>query len=430
MMAKSRLSVESIQKEAMNYFFTRTGEHLFLAQLENLPQEGYLLIYSPHPFWANLFGDEYKWIPSWKDYYAIIDQNPKWRIHQYSPTFDSAGRYFFIAQKTRKKKSLTTTAQLSKKTFHVFYFQEGEDLKLSKSNMALSANLCSALSMLGAKVYAHDMNDSHALRDVHPDDILIGHVGKWVKIANEQGFSNIILFNPANRWYPTRNNSYFESNATIAEQVSIAKLVIAQSGAIWRTTSEVNFPHKWRWIDLGVDPNLFPKLKTRFNKAGKRKFLFFHLYDEAQKGADVAKEIIKSRPNYEFISINGDFPSYPNLHRYLKMSNTGKLFRKIIRDCDFILVPSHEDAQPGSFIEAASIGLIPVSSYSSGYSISFPKIVSPNNVENWIDILDKLQSIEEEKLVQAQNFIQHYINVIHNWHEIKQMVLFYFREFL
>ncbi len=283
--------------------------------------------------------------------------------------------------------------------------------------------------MLGAKVHAYDMNEIDALANVNPEDILIGHVGSWVKKASEAGFYNIVLFNPANQWYPTRNNSYFESSATIAEQVHIAKLVIAQSGSVWRMTAEVDYPEKWRWIDIGVDPYLFPIIKNTFNRPGKRKFLFFHLYDNAQKGADLAFEMINSRPKYEFVSINGRFPKSPNLRHYSKMPNTGKLFRKILKDCDFILIPSHEDAQPGSYIEAASIGLIPVASYTSGYSLSFPYVIAPNIIENWVDTLDLLQEMEVGEMIQAQKFIQHYLSVVHNWSQIKQQILFYLREF-
>jgi hypothetical protein len=110
------------------------------------------------------------------------------------------------------------------------------------------------------------------------------------------------------------------------------------------------------------------------------------------------------------------------------MPNTSSLFRNLLKECDFILIPSHEDAQPGSYIEAAAIGLIPVASYTSGYSLSFPYVISPNNLENWLAALDLLQNVDEGKLIQAQNFTQHYLNVIHNWSLIKQQVLFYLRE--
>lgn len=411
-------------------FIREDGELKFRAQLEDYPNDTYLLIYSPHPFWTNAFGQDYRWIPAWSDLYSIFYHNPDWKIYQYSPTFDSAGRYFFIAHKTPKSKHLITSSQLSTRTFHVFYFQEGGDLTLSKSNLALSAHLCSTLSLLGAKVNAHDMNDISALNGVNTDDVLIGHVGSWVKNASERGFKNIVLYNPANQWYPTRRSEYFESNATIAEQVGIAKLVIAQSGAVWRMTSGVIEPEKWRWIDLGVDPYLFPKTKKSFNQAGKRKFLFFHLYDDAQKGADIASGIIQSRPSYEFISINGNIRRYPNVRHYPRMANTGKQFRNLLTECDFVLLPSREDAQPGSLIEAASIGLIPVATYTSGYSISFPRIIAPNNIENWTETLDVLQHMEDKKLVHAQNFIQHYLNAIHNWHNIGQLIEFYLREFI
>ena len=230
--------------------------------LEDIPIGDNIFLYCPHPFWSNLT-NSFKWMPSWNDLYSYFSAMSDWCIFQYSPSFDTSGRYFFIARKSPREKALVTIASISKKTFHVFYFPEGGDISLSRSNMALSAHLCIALTRVGAKVYAHHMNDIDALNMVNKGDILIGHVGQWVKVAYDKGLRNIILYNPANRWYPTRGNDYFEKNATIGEQIQLASMVIAQSGSIWRLTTNVSNPEKWRWIDLGVDPQLFPLIKRK-----------------------------------------------------------------------------------------------------------------------------------------------------------------------
>ncbi len=407
------------------------GYQLLASILQSAPTGCELLFYSPHPFWANLFDSRYRWIPTWEDLYWIFHFDPEWRIVQYSASFDPSGRYFFIAQKYPEGRRLCTNADLARKTFHVFYFRVGGDLTLGRSNYALSAHLCNAIRRTGASVYAHDFTDVESLREVKPEDVLIGHVGPWVKEAAKKGFQNIILFNPANRWYPTRNSPIFESNATIAEQVHLAKSVIAQSGVYWRTTAEYPEPMKWRWIDLGIDTNLFPFIKREFNPPGKRQFLFFHLYDSLQKGSDIAEEIIRAKPGDNFTWLGGaTIKKTHNLRVFPQMLNTSERFRQEVGNCDFILTPSREDAQPGTVVEAAALGLIPATTYTSGYSISFPFLVEPNKVELWGQVVDYLQAVDNSVLLEVQDFIQHYLRSFHDWYLIEAEILFYLRETL
>lgn len=404
------------------------GKAQLLSLMADLHSDDYLLIYPPHPFWAQVFGSQYRWIPSCDDLYWLIYFSPGWRIVQYSSSFDATGRYFLIAQKTDRRKDLLSLAELSRKTFHVFYFREGADLTLSRSNYALSAHLCAALARTGAKVYAHDMNDVSAVEHVDRDDILVGHVGAWVKAAYNRGLRQIVLFNPMNRWYPTRHSSYFEENATIDEQVRLAKMVIAQSGAVWRMTGTYPFPEKWRWIDLGIDPRLFPNIKRSFAPPGKRKFLCFHLYDAEQKGADIAEQIIRSRPQYQFWWVGGRPIRGANVRYQRYITNTSRRFHKIVQECDFVLLPSREDAQPGTLLEAASLGLLPMASYHSGYSISFPFLAEPNTVDTWLQLVDSAQNISTSSLHKVQELVHHYLRTIHCWGSIEQEIVFYLRE--
>jgi hypothetical protein len=233
-----------------------------------------------------------------------------------------------------------------------------------------------------------------------------------------------------NRWYPTRHSSYFEENATIDEQVRLARLVIAQSGAVWRMTSDYPFPEKWRWIDLGIDPGLFPNIKRTFAPSGKRKFLCFHLYDSEQKGADIAEQIIRSRPQYQFWWVGGRLIRDANVRYQRRISNTSGRFRKIVQECDFVLLPSREDAQPGTLLEAASLGLLPMASYYSGYSISFPMLAEPNTVDTWLQMVDSVQQTSASFLSQALGVMQHYLRTIHSWNVIEQQITFYLREAL
>ena len=99
-------------------------------------------------------------------------------------------------------------------------------------------------------------------------------------------------------------------------------------------------------------------------------------------------------------------------------------------NCDFLLVPSREDAQPGTVCEGISLGLIPVVSYMSGYSIGFPNVIFNDNIEEWLQILDMLQNVPEEELQQYQSFLDRYLDYFHNWKVVEDQICFYLQEYL
>jgi len=397
---------------------------------DDVPDDGFLLLYVPHPFWAQLLSSQYQWFPTWHELFNLFDSDRRWTVFQYSPSFDAAGRYFFIAQKRPTKTGLPPESLLALQTFRVFFHPDGADLTQGNSSRALSAHLCHALVSTGATVYSYSLKDTGAVAQACPEDILIGHVGPWVRTAYDRGLRKIILYNPVNRWYPTRNRPEFEANATIAEQVAMSRMVIGQSGAIWRLTADYPQPDKWRWIDLGIEPLLFPRVKREFNPAGQRRFCFAHLYDAAQKGSDIAREIIGARPEYEFSWVGGEPFSAMNVRSYSPRPNTHKDFQRVVGKCDFILVPSREDAQPGIPVEGAALGLIPVTTYTSGYSISYPRLVEPNTLEEWLNVIDYLQNVPEAELGQARSVFDAYLGSVHNWHTVESQIVFYLREFV
>ncbi len=401
-----------------------------LEVMKNLDKESFLFLYIPHPFWAPLLKTHYNWLPKWEDVYQLLEKAPEWSIFQYSTSFDAAGRYFIVGQKKSVKRLLPAEFNLSDLVFHVFFHPGGADLNQGNSSKALSAHLCHALTKVGAKVHSYSYKDTDMVSQATTNDILIGHVGPWVPAAYKNGLSRVILFNPVNRWYPTRDRPDIEADATIEEQVGISKMVIAQSGAIWRLSETYPSMDKWRWIDLGIDQVVFPRIKTSFNLPGNRKFCFIHLHDSVQKGNDIAKGIIDARPNYKFIWIGGERVSRKNVRFHNFIPNTTSNFQKTVAECDFLLAPSKEDAQPGTPIEAAALGLIPVMSYTSGYSISYPKIVSPNTIEEWVKVVDFLQNVSSEDLSRCQGSITYYLNQIHNWNSIEDQIILYIREFL
>ena len=207
-------------------------------------------------------------------------------------------------------------------------------------------------------------------------------------------------------------------------------MVIAQCGSIWRLTAGSPYPWKWRWIDLGVDRCLFPRLKRSFAPQGQRRFCVINLYNAQEKGSDIVEALAKTRPGYRFTWIAGEDPGLPNIdyHRYLP--NTDRNFQRMVARCDFILAPSREDAQAGVVIEAMSIGLIPAVSYTSGYSIGVPNVVLGDSVQEWLDVIDQLQSAPASDLISYRRELDRYLACFHDWCVVEKQICLYLREYL
>ena len=110
------------------------------------------------------------------------------------------------------------------------------------------------------------------------------------------------------------------------------------------------------------------------------------------------------------------------------LSNTSLRFRRTVSKCDFILTPSREDAQPGSLLEASALGLLPMATYESGYSLSHPYLIVPNTCENWIEAIALVQELPTKVLMSAQEVIQQYVRVLHSWQRIENDLIFNMRE--
>ncbi len=110
------------------------------------------------------------------------------------------------------------------------------------------------------------------------------------------------------------------------------------------------------------------------------------------------------------------------------MPNTGERFRKLLGQCDFLLIPSREDAQPGTFVEGAALGLLPVATLTSGYSLSFPRLVLENTPAEWAGLLALLQELPEEELLRARGLLDVYLQCMHDWATIEAQIVFYLRE--
>jgi hypothetical protein len=204
----------------------------------NIENGSILLFYVPHPFFSHHFDGSYKWLPTWRELYNLLNESCEVRILEYSTSFDPSGRYFLAARKMSTGQLIVPEFLISQQVFRVFFHKDGIDLHQGHSSRALSSHLCHLLASKGAIVHSYGYQDISGLNEAKEDDILIGHVGPWVKEAHERDFRRIILYNPSNRWYPTRHSTIFESNATIEEQVKMARMVIAQSGMIWRLNAE------------------------------------------------------------------------------------------------------------------------------------------------------------------------------------------------
>lgn len=406
------------------------GRMLVRSRLETLDAGAILLMDAPHPFWSKLRGDA--WAPDWRELYALCGETGGVSIVQYSPSPDPQGRYFFAVRRTpNDRRPLTAPeGELRARTFRVFYYAGGADLSQGRSNRVLSARLCHALEGAGSRVYSYAFDDLSGVDASDADDILIGHPGPWIRAASERGLRKLLLYTPANRWYPTRHSRIFEQNATFEEQVALAEMVIAQSGMVWRLSQRYPQPAKWRWIDIGIDRKLFPLLRDDVAAPGRRRFCFVNLYNDHEKGADIAREVARRMPATRFVAIGGVDPKLPNVEYHSHLENSSSAFRDALAGCDVLLAPSREDAQAATIAEAMALGIVPITTYTAGYSVGFPELSFGVAVGPWVRQAEKLQHLPSDALRRLKVQVREYVDAFHSWDMIESQIRHYVREYM
>ncbi len=164
-------------------------------------------------------------------------------------------------------------------------------------------------------------------------------------------------------------------------------------------------------LDLAVNTNDFPRLKSNFSPIGKRKFLFIG-NPTFFKNVSYLNDIAGSLPDMSFHWIGPGIKRYAHLKQFGRIEFGTNEARQKIHDYDFFITVGDADCNPTTILEAMAWGLIPICTPQSGYDEELGICNVPlNDIGGVQAILRKLQQCSEESLFNIQ---------VHNWERLEK----------
>lgn len=393
---------------------------------EALPVGERLLIYAPHSF-AFPEGHGFAWTPPWEAVHALAHAAGL-RVLDFNPTFDRNGFFHFLAERPSDQPPAPAVTGAG----HYFYMKVGASRALGNSAAVLSA-----MGLRALRQFVSPVKDYHFQTrvpedaPVRPGDVAMGHYGLWVTGARECG-ALTILYGPGDRFRPERHDTPFQEElqvrGTFAEQYQASHAVIMQTGGRWRMSDPFPYSGLCRWIDMPISPAVFPRTKKRIAPPGRRVFCFIGLYDDYQKGVDVAAELCRRCPEFRFIAIGCQPIGEPNCREYKAVDNRHARFRRIVTQADFLVSPARDDPQPGTVTECGSLGLLPIFTETTGYVLSFPRRMDVDDLDQCEAVLREAQNASAERVRAWQALNAQYVEQFHRPERCEALMDFYLKE--
>ena len=160
-------------------------------------------------------------------------------------------------------------------------------------------------------------------------------------------------------------------------------------------------------LDLGINQKDYPFIKSKFGKNFKRKLIYIgndYSYNNFAKNLHYLKKIIDRSKNNNFSSAGNKQVSQEKHYGWLDFANKNAL--KIIKNYDFLIQVSKNDANPSIVLEAISWGLIPLVTKGCGYEELNKKLIISQ--DNYIEVIKKIDFFQKKdekylKKIQKEN---------------------------
>lgn len=291
-------------------------------------------------------------------------------------------------------------------------------------------------------VQVHDPRDPATIRP-EPGDVLIGHPNRhgdclFRRSFAEAGWARRIVFAPF-------SHGMLEDAAAIDDLVDAADLYLAITGPYWfdsaGETAVSHWVHKMRRCDLGLNRGQFPRIKSRFNPPGMRRFLYIGNADP-MRGGDFLAALADANPDLEIAWIraadarhclDGEVePQTRRLSRAMRGSrlkiHNGVHWRqpsglKVVATHDVILNCGRSDAMPSEVLEAASWGLVPVTTPQCGYlADDWMTHIPLDDVAGASAVLRALNGAPEADLLARQAAGVRRLDERYNWDAVARQV--------
>lgn len=274
------------------------------------------------------------------------------------------------------------------------------------------------------EVRQYDWDDVRLIRP-GPDDVIVGHPhpAPWTVFRTSsamRGWKRVIALCP----YAHGDPAYV---AFLDRVIGRCDLYLAITGSYWyRTAIQSRFAHwvpKMVQVDLAVDRQDFPRLKTRFNTAGRRRFVYIG-NTQRPKNTGYLVELARRMPGTTFSWIGRGETPLDGLRALGYQDFRTEAARRLVAEHDFLVTVGSSDANPATILEAMSWGLIPVCSKESGYD-GHPGIVNVplGDPEAAVSVLRRLQDAPDGELEAIRSASEVELERHFNWDRFASQVV-------
>ncbi len=267
-----------------------------------------------------------------------------------------------------------------------------------------------------AETRLYDVRE-HTLIRGGPEDVLIGHYlagdssGVWQRSCRDGRFALRIAMNPLHHQMP-------EVCGELDPYVPMADRLFGIMGPYWYDTWQQSALAHWFPkivpFDMAIDLGAFPRLKTRFNPPGRRRFLYIG-WAGAQKGTHLLSILFGLAKTHTCVAIG---PSRPiaNVDCRRRVLFTPPYLQQLAAECDFLVVPGVSDANPTVILEAMAWGFPVACTPQSGYH-GIPELLSLSitDMRHNLTMLDMLQEAREADLLARADAARALVATRYTW---------------
>src|SRR3954471_54811 len=249
-----------------------------------------------------------------------------------------------------------------------------------------------------------------------PGDILLGHPhwlrdSVFARSVRQPGWARRILMAP-----------YADDLRQVAfydRHMERCDLFLAITGNYWFNRIGAAAVRRWqpkmRHLDLAVNREHFPFVKTRFNPPGQRKFVYIG-HTAHNKNVGYLSRLQLECPDADISWIGRGRKKIPGVHVLGFMDFRTPEARARVAEFDFMITVGAMDANPTTILEAMGWGLIPTVTMQSGYE-NRPGIVNVplDDVAGAQQVFHRLQIASDDELRELQRAGQSDVDTHYRW---------------
>ena len=279
---------------------------------------------------------------------------------------------------------------------HPFHLRKNHPAFRQHQNLQQARLIAEALGEFGYAVDVIDFRD----RTFHPShhyDLVLSHRVEYAGLENALGPDTLKIYLSSGTNHRVRNRNYRrrldyqrqrrECHLPVLiwdeEEMPFLKIADALAGfgsqRVMETWRESFAGPAYAFPNYGVMEGEPPK---RDYEEARRHFLFFGSRQQVAKGLDLLLEAFARQPTLH-LHVCGRYIDEPefracydrelfhtsNIHPWGWVDIGGARFRKLVRQCAWVVLPSCSEGSPGSVTNAMSAGLVPVLTHEAGIEV-------------------------------------------------------------